>query len=306
LTQEIPTVCTTNWVFERYESIRHRLPQASFPISSEHCGDLGELSEQFDVFLFDSFGVLNVGETTIPGARERLQTLRRDDKRIAVLTNAATGPLSGLVRKYLALGFEFERREIISSREVLADALAGYDASMTWAVAAPQASQIDELGIKARPLDTDNDSFAAADGFIFLSSQAWTNSLQDGLQSAINERGRPLLVGNPDLAAPREQTFSIEPGTFAHAIADRTGLVPQFFGKPFGNAFDKAIKQIAKDVPRHRIAMVGDTLHTDILGGAAAGLGTILVTSHGVLRDLDLSACIDASGIVPDYIVPSI
>ena len=306
LSQENPTSCTTEWVFKRYEAIRHRLPTASFRNNSTQCRDLGELTDRFDVFLFDSFGVLNVGEAPIPGAKERLHKLRKAGKRLAVLTNAATGPLSGLVNKYTTLGFDFCRNEIISSREVLTDAVAGYDASMNWAVAAPQASQIDELGIEALPLGEDNDNFDAADGFILLSSKAWTDGMQKRLHKAMTERHRPLLVGNPDLAAPRENGFSVEPGTYAHAIADRCNIEPQFFGKPFGNAFEKAIEQIAKDVSRHRIAMVGDTLHTDILGGAAAGLGTILVTDYGVLRDLDLQACIASSGIVPDYIVPSI
>ncbi len=271
-----------------------------------HCRDLAELIDRFDAFLFDSFGVLNIGETRVPGAGERLQTLRRAGKRVAILTNAATGPLSALTGKYAKLGFDFSRDEIVSSRKILSLALSRYDQAMIWGIAAPAASEIDELGVKAMLLDPKNGSFEGADGFILLSSQAWTGELQLRLQDALIARRRPLLIGNPDLAAPRETGFSLEPGTYAHAIADQCDVVPVFFGKPFGAAFDEAIRRVGKDVPRDRIAMVGDTLHTDILGGAAAGLGTVLVTDHGVLRNMDLKACIDASGIVPDYIVPSI
>ncbi|GIS17855.1 MAG: hypothetical protein CM15mP119_2590 [Alphaproteobacteria bacterium] len=38
--------------------------------------------------------------------------------------------------------------------------------------------------------------------------------------------------------------------------------------------------------------MVGDSLHTDILGGAAAGLGTILITNYGLLRAHDAISCV--------------
>jgi ribonucleotide monophosphatase NagD (HAD superfamily) len=155
-------------------------------------------------------------------------------------------------------------------------------------------------------LDPHDGSFDRVDGFILLSSQAWSPELQTCLEEALSHRPRPLLVGNPDLAAPREVDFSIEPGTYAHAIAERCDVIPQFFGKPFANAFDEAIARFGEGIPRKRIAMVGDTLHTDILGGAAAGLATILVTDNGVLRDLDLQQCFDVSGIVPDYIVPHI
>ena len=267
---------------------------------------LAQLSAQFDVFLFDSFGVLNVGEQPIAGARERLDELRQCGKRIAVLTNAATGPLAGLVKKYQRLGFDFARHEIISSRELLAKAIAEFDPAMTWGIAAPPASEIDEFGLKAVLLDAGDGSVDRVDGFILLSSQAWSRQLQTCLERALCARPRPLLVGNPDLAAPREVGFSVEPGTYAHAIAERCKLEPTFFGKPFANAFEEAVARFGEGMPRARIAMIGDTLHTDILGGAAAGLATILVTDNGVLRDLDLQQCLDASGIVPDYIVPHI
>jgi HAD superfamily hydrolase (TIGR01450 family) len=303
---DIPDTCDAGWVFQRYQDIRSRLPAATYPQAARQCRDLGELIDRYDVYLFDAFGVLNVGETPIQGAQERLQTLRRAGKTVAVLTNAATGPLSGLVDKYAKLGFDFSRREIISSREILANALARHDRSMVWGIAAPPASENDELGVNCLSLNIDHDAFEHADGFVLLSSQDWTGKLQARLQEALVARPRPLLVGNPDLAAPREDGFSLEPGTYAHAIADRCDIEPQFFGKPFGNAFDEAISRIAGNVPRQRVVMVGDTLHTDILGGAAAGISTVLATGHGMLQGLDINACISESGIVPDYILPHI
>ena len=52
--------------------------------------------------------------------------------------------------------------------------------------------------------------------------------------------------------------------------------------------------------------MIGDTLHTDILGGQGAGLATILVTDHGILAGRDTAPFIEASGIAPDIILPAI
>ena len=49
--------------------------------------------------------------------------------------------------------------------------------------------------------------------------------------------------------------------------------------------------------------MVGDTLHTDILGGRAAGLATVLVAGHGLFRGHDPLPFIERSGIRPDWIV---
>jgi len=57
-------------------------------------------------------------------------------------------------------------------------------------------------------------------------------------------------------------------------------------------------------VPRARILMVGDSLHTDILGAQAAGIRSALVTGYGVLCGADVAAAIAHAGIRPDYILP--
>ena len=49
--------------------------------------------------------------------------------------------------------------------------------------------------------------------------------------------------------------------------------------------------------------MVGDSLHTDILGGAAAGTKTALIVSHGLFRHDAPGPYIEQFGIVPDFVV---
>ena len=89
----------------------------------------------------------------------------------------------------------------------------------------------------------------------------------------------------------------------------------RWYGKPYGPAFNLALArmQIRLDnlsnrpldhpFDAGRIAMVGDSLHTDILGGAAAGMTTVLITDHGLFRGQDaLPFCISC-GLLPDWIV---
>ena len=52
--------------------------------------------------------------------------------------------------------------------------------------------------------------------------------------------------------------------------------------------------------------MVGDTLHTDVLGGAAYGIKTALVTDHGLFSGYDYKKFIEQTQIVPDFIIPTI
>ncbi len=297
---------TSTWAFERYEAARDRLPSAAFPSQPIKAQNLGEIADEFDAFVFDSFGVLNVGDTTIPGAIERVEALRGAGKQLAILTNAASVPLAGLVDKYASLGFQFTRPEIISSREVLSHAMEDMPGNMTWGIAAPVTSNIAELPGNGHLLDDTAASFTNSDGFILLSSQTWNDRLQDRLQEALSKHPRPVLVGNPDVVAPREDGFSIEPGAHAHDLADTLDIAPDFFGKPFTNAFYEVRKRLATNIDPRRIAMIGDSLHTDILGGAAAGWRTVLVTDYGLTKDVDRDAQFAASGIVPDFVVPAI
>jgi ribonucleotide monophosphatase NagD (HAD superfamily) len=107
-------------------------------------------------------------------------------------------------------------------------------------------------------------------------------------------------VANPDLVAPRETGLSKEPGYFAHLLTDSLGLAPDFFGKPFGDAYEDALERLPGVSPS-RVAMVGDTLHTDILGGKSAGLLTVLVRDHGLFAGKAVADYVTRSGITPDF-----
>lgn len=130
---------------------------------------------------------------------------------------------------------------------------------------------------------TDNAAdYDEVESFVLLGSAVWTESRQLLLEDSLKKRPRPVYVGNPDIVAPRETGFSVEPGHYAHRLADKTGIKLQFFGKPFKNIFDLAFARI-NSLDLERTVMVGDTLHTDILGGQAAGIKTALIANYGFL-----------------------
>jgi ribonucleotide monophosphatase NagD (HAD superfamily) len=145
--------------------------------------------------------------------------------------------------------------------------------------------------------------YERAEGFLLIGSDDWTAARQAMLERSLRARARPALVGNPDLVAPREDGLSIEPGHFAHRLSDRTGIAPAFFGKPFRDVFDLALAHLSPPPDPAAVLMVGDTLHTDILGGRALGFATALMTGFGALAGEDAAAAIAASGIVPDFVV---
>lgn len=287
--------------FDRYEEIRARLSAAPFPPVSRRMPTLSEAAERWDGFVLDAFGVLNVGDTPILGAVERMAELRGRGKRLCVLTNAASYTRAEAQEKYRRLGFDFSAEEVVSSRDVAAARLETVAPGATWG--AISASGDDFADIPAHVLDAMEtaDALEAVDAILFLSTARWTSAWQERLLAALERRPRPLVVANPDLVAPREGGLSREPGLFAHALLDRLGAEAHFFGKPYADAFDDVVHRIG--LPADRLAMVGDTLHTDVLGGAAAGMGTVLVTQHGLFAGREVEPFIGASGIRPEVIV---
>ena len=295
----------TQLAFDYYEAIAHRLPNAQFPTSAQHANGLGAISDHFDVFVFDAFGVLNVGGTPIDGAVESVAALRALGKQVRIITNAATFPKPQTIEKFKRLGFDFTAGEIVTSRMAAENAIATHPDQL-WGVMAKNDFQPHDLQVRSVLLGDDSEAYDRAEAFLFLSTWEWSNARQELLEASLARHMRPIVVANPDVIAPLETKFSTEAGFTAHRIADLLDAVVEFHGKPFASVFDLVEKTLSPKQNRKRICMIGDTLHTDVLGGAAQGWSTVLVSAHGLFRGHDVQGFIDQSAIVPDWIVPSI
>lgn len=293
----------THGAFERYEAVRARLPQADFPATSQHLAHLGEVAEHVDGFVLDAFGVLNVGKTAIPGAVERLAGLRARGKKLCVLSNAASFTRTEALAKYQRLGFDFTADEVITSRDVAVARMNAVAPGAVWAALADITDDFHDLPATVLDAANDPDALDHADAIFFLASQRVTPELYARLLDAMERNPRPMIVANPDITAPFEDSLSREPGLFAHDLIDRLGSQLHWYGKPFADGYDDVLARM--ELPAERLAMVGDTLHTDVLGGCAAGMKTVLVSDHGLFRGHDVKPFIAKSGIVPDYIVPT-
>ncbi len=306
---QAPAFDDAPWAFERYEAVRGRLPSARFPATTRHAENLSAVADHFDVFVLDAYGVLNVGNDAIPGVADRIAALRDAGKRVFVLTNGATFDAEQALAKYHRMGFSFEAGDVVASREVAADALVRFPASFNWGVMAPEVSRLDKLPIRTTRLTASHgrgDGYDSVDGILLVGSRDWTKRHQETLVASLTDNPRPVIVANPDLVAPLEGMLSREPGLFAHDIADRTGIDVEFHGKPFPSVFRAIAARVgAGSGDSARIAMVGDTLHTDVLGGAAAGWGTVLVSGFGLFRGRNVMTYIEKSRIVPDFVVPT-
>lgn len=288
--------------YTRYQEIRTRLPSTVDECTPRYVESIDGTADYYDGFIFDSFGVLNVGETVIPGADRCLSVLREMGKNFCILTNAASYTSDMAFHKYRRLGLDVRREEIVSSRDVTFSQLDSLNPDIHWAAISDHGDQFKDSPVSLVDLLSSEEDWSVAEGFVFLSSARWSETLQDRLVAELIRWPRPVVVGNPDLVAPREGGLSKEPGFWAHDLQDRCHVEPTFFGKPYGPSFKAAIERLGNG----RLAMVGDTLHTDILGAQAYGLDTILVTRDGLFANESVEEFITDSGIYPDWIMPSI
>lgn len=283
-------------IFGRYETVRSRLPQATTPRVTHDIGSLLDIADEIDAFVFDAFGVLNVGDTLIDGADRRIDELRARGCQIRILTNAASYDRSHALEKFRRLGVRVHDDEIITSRDAALMNLA----DRHWGVIAAADDQLNDIAARTTRLGDNAQPYSEVEGFLFLSSSGWTEERQSLLEEAMDARPRPLVVANPDLVAPRGHGFSLEPGYYGHRIADRHAGLVGFFGKPFPEAY-RLVEQTLPGVSPSRIAMCGDTLHTDVIGAAARGWRTVLVTRDGLFAGFDTAGFSSRAGLFADW-----
>ena len=283
-------------IFARYQAVRLRLPQARLRGKTTEIGSLLDIAGTVDAFVFDAFGVLNVGETPIPGAAQRLDQLREAGQAIRILSNAASYDHDRAADKFRKLGMRVAPEEIVTSRDA---ALHSLDARLWGCIAAP-ADTLSDIPAETLHLGNRQADYDRAEGFLFLSTEVWSDAQQTLLTQSLLANPRPVVIANADIAAPRDHGFSLEPGHYGHLLADRGLPDIRFFGKPFPEVFALA-ETTMPGISPERIAMCGDTLHTDILGAAARGWRTVLVEQDGMFAGVDTAAYRAEAGLVPSW-----
>ena len=283
-----------------------RLPAPVRKGRAEPAPDLLALVDRYDAFILDGYGVINLGPEPIPGIGDTIRALRAAGREVMVLTNGAGRPSRQTARRYAGWGIDIPQRLVVSSRDALEASLAAQPRPGLWGVMALPDSELETLPVETALLEDDEEIYRCAAGFIFIRSGGWSIARHMLLAQALRESPRPVLVANPDISAPYPgERYSAEPGYWALRIEAETGIQCEPYGKPFGPAFELALSRLGgPGVKRERIAMVGDGLYTDIVGGLAAGLGTVLVTDHGLLKGFDWEARAARAGIFPDHVIP--
>ena len=270
---------------------------------------LENILDNFDALLLDAFGVLNVGSALVPGIISTIEKARQKNITLLVVTNGASYNSYKKRDQLSALGLEFSNDEIISSREAAEIFLSFNQPKEPLGVLGNCGNHLNISNLNCVELKPDIEMFDKMNSFILLGTLQWDTVWQEILFNSLKSNPRPLFVANPDLVAPQGRRFSVEPAYYVSHLVKNGIHLPFWLGKPFSTIFELAIARVnelaGRHVPFERIGMVGDTLHTDILGANSFGLKSILMTKHGLFKNVNVGSIIKKTNITPDYIVES-
>jgi HAD superfamily hydrolase (TIGR01459 family) len=280
-------------------------------------GGVSEIADGFDAVLLDQWGVIHDGTKPFEGVVDCLARLNEAGKRIVMLSNAPRR--AHLSRQRLAtFGVPEELvTAIVTSGEATHRALAGGEGA-------------DSAGLGRRYLHLGRhdhsddvlqglarervDEVAEADFLLATNLVHETDDLApyEGTLAAAAARDLPFVCANPDVAVIHNGRRELCAGALAERYETLGGRVLRY-GKPHPEVYRMAFDELP-GIPRGRVLAVGDGLATDIAGGAAQGLPTLLVTG-GLLADgwglgpatppdsVRLARACAEAGVTPDYAI---
>lgn len=270
--------------------------------------DFKTVSDNYKVVFFDAYGVLKNYKGLIPGVENTFKYLKETGKEFYILTNDASRKPQQLADSYHSLGIkDVFIDNIISSGMLAMDYLKQKvkGGKVVFLGTEDSAYYIESVGLTAVPIsELDINHLEDIQALAFLDDEGF--DWKDDLNKTINllrRKNIPVIVANTDATYPvSKKEIAIAMGGLSRMIETIVGKQFVGFGKPDSQMFIFAYEHIrSSNIEKKDILMVGDTLHTDILGGNKFGLDTVLVLSGNTQAE-DAEVHIQSTGIIPTYI----
>ena len=266
--------------------------------------------DRYKFIFFDAFGVIKNYNGLVPGVEQTFAYMESQGKEYYIVTNDASRSPMALAESFHRVGLHAITHDRIISSGMLAKEyidLKVNDGIVAYLGTLNSAHYIDSSGLHTLPVSAINNSnIDLVNALVLLDDEGF--NWFDDLNKAVNilrKRTIPAIVANTDHTYPLtgNHEVSIAIGGIASMIESIVGKRFIRFGKPDSQMFMFAYDLIRERMPvsKKEILMVGDTLHTDIMGGNKFGLDTMLVLSGNTLPD-DAETRIKSTGIVPTYI----
>ena len=228
------------------------------------------LLQETDAFLFDLDGTVYLDETPIGDVQNTLARLRAMHKRIVFLTNNSSKTEAEYRQKLTRIGLWGEGDLVYTSAMATAEYVAARFPHKRVYLLATDA--VKEEFSRTVPLAEE------APDVVIL---AYDTTLTFAKMKRFNEflaGGAVFLATHPDAVCPTAGVSMPDVGAFLQLFYTSSGRRPDLIvGKP-GTAMGEGLER-RLGIPRARMCMTGDRMHTDIRFGNNCGMHTVLVLS---------------------------
>ena len=271
------------------------------------------VAEKFKAVFLDSYGVIKNYKGLIEGVQDTIAFLRDKGIALRIITNDASRSQEQQAESFYKAGLkDIEAHEIITSGMMAKQFLQHkiLDGKIAYLGTENSAQYILQSGlehISVKDIDLDNTNEISA--FVFLDDEGfdWNVDINKTV-NLLRRKNIPVIVANSDKLYPvSKNDVSVATGGIAKLVENMLNKKFIHFGKPDSQMFMYAFDELNSfgNFQKNEILMVGDTLHTDILGGNKFGVKTTLVLTGNTRAD-NAELQINASGIIPDFICQSI
>lgn len=248
------------------------------------------LRSGYDALLVDLDGTVYRGPTAIPGAVDALAD--HDGQHVLYVTNNASRTPGDVAAHLNELGVAAAGSDVVTSAQSAAKLMAEQvpsGSSVLIVGAQALAEEVRQRGL--RPVRAASEDPAG----VVQGHSIDTNWAILAEASLAIRAGALWVAANLDSTLPSDRGILPGNGAMVAAVRMATGADPQVAGKPSPPLMRDAVERAAALRP----LVIGDRLDTDIAGGAAAGLPTLLVLT-GVSTPLDVLRA--PVGQRPDFI----
>ena len=221
-------------------------------------------------YISDMDGVIYHGNCILPGVKEFVDWLYKEDKPFLFLTNSSERSPRELRQKLSCMGLDVDESHLYTSAldtaKFLAEQAPGCSA---YVIGAPGlVNALYDVGITMNDVNPDYVVVGETDSYNY-------NMIIKAVQ--LINKGARLVGTNPDMTGPSEMGIIPACQALVAPISLATGKTPYYVGKPNPLMMRTGLKML--NVHSADAVMIGDRMDTDIVAGMESGLMTALVLS---------------------------
>ena len=228
-------------------------------------------------FIMDMDGVINRGNSLIPGAKKFVSRLRKGGYRFLFLTNNSYHAPFELRERLAHTGIDVDEDHFYTSAMATASFLKYQKPGCSAYVIGGRGllRELENAGISITSRNPDYVIVGETEEYDYAKIIEATHLIQEGAK---------FIATNPDITGPTMRGPVPACGALVAPIERVTGITPYFMGKPNPAMMYWARKKIR--VHSATCFMIGDRMDTDIVGGLESGMTCCLVLSGVTTREM--------------------